>query len=80
MGREVETIAPSLLAAGAACPWWVVILAAAIILFLRGADPAMRWLDVWDRIASRHRSAPNTAAKVAAATDTLERAAESVRE
>lgn len=59
VGRQIETIAPSLVAAGAACPWWVVVLAAAMTIFLRGAEPAMRWLDVWDRLTARRQRTPS---------------------
>ena len=37
----------------ASCPWWVVALVAAITLFLYGAEPTMRWLDVLDRLSRR---------------------------
>lgn len=36
-----------------AAPWWITLVAVAITLFLRGAEPAMRWLDVLDRIRGR---------------------------
>jgi hypothetical protein len=46
-----ETI-PVLCTGIAGCSWWVVALAAALTIFLKGTDPAMRWLDVIDRLRS----------------------------
>jgi hypothetical protein len=41
-------------AAVADLPWWIVVVAIALTVFLYGAEPAMRWLDVLDRL--RHRT------------------------
>jgi hypothetical protein len=51
--NQLPAAAPVLGASIAGCSWWVVLLAALLTIFLKGADPAMRWLDVVDRLRSR---------------------------
>jgi hypothetical protein len=55
--NQLPAAAPVLGASIAGCSWWVVVLAALVTIFLKGADPAMRWLDVVDRLRSRHGQA-----------------------
>ena len=53
--NQLPAAAPVLGAGIAGCSWWVVVLVAVLTIFLRGADPAMRWLDVMDRLRSRRQ-------------------------
>lgn len=40
----------------AGCSWWIIVVLATLTVFLRGADAAMRWLDVIDRVRGRSSS------------------------
>jgi hypothetical protein len=51
--KQLETTAPLLGAGIAGCEWWVVVALVAVTIFLHGAEPAMRWLDVIDRLRGR---------------------------
>jgi hypothetical protein len=53
--NELEFVAPLLGAGVAGCPWWVIIGVGVITIFLHGPGPAMRWLDVLDRVRRRHQ-------------------------
>jgi hypothetical protein len=55
--RELKSTAPLLGATLAGCPWWLLVAVGALTIFLHGADPAMHWLDVWDRIRGRRPTA-----------------------
>jgi hypothetical protein len=50
----------------ASCPWWVAMATLAVIVFLHGAEPAMMWLDVLERIQEKltRRTLNQVAAKL----------------
>jgi hypothetical protein len=54
----LKTVAPVLGAGIASFPWWLVVVVAAMTVFLYGAEPAMRWLDVSDRVRSSPQQPP----------------------
>jgi hypothetical protein len=43
------------LATLAGVPWWLLALAGLLTLYFYGAEPAMRWLDVIDRMREGRR-------------------------
>jgi hypothetical protein len=50
--NQIQAVAPVLGASLAGCAWWVIAVAAALTVFLHGADPATKWLDVIERVRS----------------------------
>jgi hypothetical protein len=57
---ELIATAPPLGAGLAGAPWWVVLVLAAMTIFLYGAEPAMRWLDVLERLRTARTSRNET--------------------
>jgi hypothetical protein len=51
--NQMRTAAPVLATSLAGCAWWEIGVAAILTVFLHGADPAMKWLDVIDRLRAR---------------------------
>lgn len=51
--QEVGLTAPLLGLGLAGCPWWQIIIVGAVTVFFHGAAPALRWLDVLDRLDAR---------------------------
>jgi hypothetical protein len=54
---ELKSTVPLLGATLAGCSWWLLVAVGALTVFLHGADPAMRWLDVYDRLRGRGAAA-----------------------
>ena len=46
----LRATAPIVGVAVAGCPWWGVAVVGLVTVFFYGAEPAMRWLDVRDRL------------------------------
>ncbi len=53
--NQLQAAAPVLGAGLAGCGWWVIAAAAALTVFLQGAEPAMKWLDVIERVRDERR-------------------------
>jgi hypothetical protein len=59
--KELQKLIPLLGASLAGCHWWIIAGITVVTVFLHGAEPAMRWLDVIDRVCRRDRRSERAA-------------------